>query len=35
MIAKRAKEFEQPAVALTDSGNMYGAFEFYQACRSA
>lgn len=32
MIAKRAKEFGQSAIALTDAGNMYGAFEFYQAC---
>lgn len=23
-----------PAVALTDAGNMYGAFEFYKACKS-
>lgn len=22
-----------PAVALTDAGNMYGAFEFYKACK--
>ncbi len=32
MIAKRAKEFGQTAIALTDTGNMYWAFEFYQAC---
>lgn len=32
-IAKRAKELGQTAIALTDSGNMYGAFEFYTACR--
>lgn len=33
-IAKRAKELGQTAVALTDAGNMYGAFEFYQACKT-
>lgn len=32
-IAQRAKELGQSAVALTDTGNMYGAFEFYQACK--
>ena len=32
MIVKRAKEYGQTAVALTDAGNMYGTFEFYQAC---
>jgi DNA polymerase III subunit alpha len=32
-IAKRAKELEQTAIALTDAGNMYGAYEFYEACR--
>lgn len=32
-IAKRAKEHWQNAIAMTDSGNMYGAFEFYEACR--
>lgn len=33
-LAKRAKELGQNAIALTDAGNMYGAFEFYQACIS-
>ncbi len=32
-LAKRAKELGQIAVAITDAGNLYGAFEFYQACR--
>ncbi|GAB0174691.1 MAG: DNA polymerase III subunit alpha [Candidatus Altimarinota bacterium] len=32
-IAKKAKELGQTAIALTDTGNMYGAFEFYMACR--
>jgi DNA polymerase III subunit alpha len=31
-LAKRAKELGQTAIAITDAGNMYGAFEFYQAC---
>ncbi len=34
-IAKRAAELGQPAVALTDNGNMFGAIEFYFACKSA
>ena len=32
-LAKRAKELEQSAIAITDAGNMYGAFEFYEACK--
>ncbi len=28
-VIDKAKSFEQPAVALTDSGNMFGAVEFY------
>ncbi|MFH0846244.1 MAG: DNA polymerase III subunit alpha [Patescibacteria group bacterium] len=31
-LVSRAKEFEMPALALTDSGNMYGTIEFYQEC---
>lgn len=31
----KAKEFEMPAIALTDHGNMYGAIDFYQACTKA
>lgn len=31
----RAKSFEMPAVALTDSGNMFGAVEFYLAGKKA
>jgi len=27
-----AKEYEMPALALTDDGNMYGTIEFYQKC---
>ena len=32
-IAKKAAEHGMPAVALTDHGNMYGAVEFFQACK--
>ncbi|MDZ4661450.1 MAG: DNA polymerase III subunit alpha [Pseudomonadota bacterium] len=28
-LAQKAKEFEMPALALTDNGNMFGAIEFY------
>lgn len=34
-LAKRAKELGQSAIALTDAGNLYGAFEFYRACQDA
>lgn len=30
-IAKKAAEYQMPAVALTDNGNMFGAIEFYFA----
>lgn len=32
-LAKRAKELDQEAIAITDVGNLYGAFEFYKACK--
>jgi len=32
-MAKRAADLGQPALALTDHGNMFGAVEFYLACR--
>jgi len=32
-LTKRAKELGQPALALTDHGSMYGAIEFYKACK--
>jgi len=32
-MVKKAVEFGQSALALTDHGNMYGAIEFYFACR--
>lgn len=34
-IVAKAAEFGMPAVALTDHGNMYGAVEFYKACKDA
>ncbi len=33
-IVERAKEMECPAIALSDFGNMYGMYEFYDACKS-
>ncbi len=32
-MARKAAQFGQPALALTDHGNMFGAVEFYQSCR--
>ena len=34
-IAEKASEMKMPAVALTDQGNMYGAVEFFKACKGA
>ncbi len=34
-LVKRAKEFNQPAVALTDLGNLFGCIEFYFAALDA
>jgi DNA polymerase-3 subunit alpha len=34
-IADQAKAFGMPAVALTDHGNLYGAVEFFKACKGA
>lgn len=34
-LAKKAAEEGMPAVALTDYGNMFGAIEFYFACKDA
>ena len=31
-LVKRAKEFNMPALAITDHGGMFGAMEFYYAC---
>ncbi len=32
---KLAKEYEMPAVAMTDHGNMFGAIEFYNTAKAA
>jgi DNA polymerase-3 subunit alpha len=34
-LMKKAKEFEMPAVAITDHGNLHGAIEFYQEATKA
>jgi DNA polymerase-3 subunit alpha len=34
-LVNRAAELGMPAVAMTDHGNLYGAIEFYQACKKA
>src|SRR5262249_41067596 len=34
-VVKRAKELGMPAVAMTDHGNMFGALQFYKACKKA
>ncbi len=34
-LVDRAKEWGLPAFALTDQGNLYGAVEFYKACKAA
>ena len=34
-LAARAAELEMPAVALTDTCNLYGAYEFYKAAKGA
>lgn len=34
-LAKKAAEYKMPAVALTDNGNMFGAIEFFFACKDA
>ena len=34
-LMRKAAEFEMPAVAITDHGNLYGAIEFYQEARNA
>lgn len=34
-IAKKSAEFGMPAVALTDHGNLYGAVDFFKACKEA
>ncbi|MBU1036578.1 DNA polymerase III subunit alpha [Patescibacteria group bacterium] len=34
-LVDKAKEFNMPALALTDHGSMYGVIEFYQKCQKA
>src|ERR1039457_3525032 len=34
-LVKRARKMNQPALAITDHGNMFGAIEFYKACQDA
>ncbi|MSR71457.1 MAG: DNA polymerase III subunit alpha [Candidatus Taylorbacteria bacterium] len=34
-LVKIAKKYEMPALALTDNANLYGAIEFYKACKKA
>lgn len=34
-LVAKAVEYEMPALALTDHGNMFGAIVFYNACRKA
>ena len=34
-LAQRAAELGQPAVAMTDHGNVFGAYEFYKAAKVA
>lgn len=34
-LVKEAKKYEMTALALTDNANLYGAIEFYKACKKA
>ncbi|KKU86254.1 MAG: DNA polymerase III subunit alpha [Candidatus Ryanbacteria bacterium RIFCSPLOWO2_02_FULL_47_14] len=34
-LVDKAHEYDMPALALTDHGNLYGAIEFYQKCKKA
>ena len=34
-LAARLHELGQSAIAITDHGNMYGAIDFYKACKAA
>lgn len=34
-LAEKAKSLGMPALALTDEGNLYGAVDFYKACKAA
>ena len=33
-LVEAAAEADMPALALTDNGNLYGAIEFYKACKA-
>ena len=33
-LAKRARELDMPAIALTDHGVMYGIVDFFRACQA-
>lgn len=33
-LVKKARDYDMPAVAITDHGNMYGALEFYEKAKS-
>ncbi len=35
LLAAKAAEFQIPAVALTDQGNLHGAVDFFKACKAA
>lgn len=34
-MVEKAKEYSMPALAITDHGGLFGAVEFYEACKSA
>src|SRR5262245_25178135 len=34
-LVEKAVSFQMPALALTDHGNLYGAVEFFKACKEA
>lgn len=34
-LVNKAVEYQMPALAITDHGNMFGALEFYKACKGA
>lgn len=34
-LVKQAAEYDMPSLALTDRNNLYGAIEFYKACKKA
>src|SRR3989338_5070175 len=35
LLAEKAKALQIPALALTDQGNLYGAVDFFKACKAA